>query len=117
LYRVTENLMKDLAVKSPRWVVGGSDIQERLEREEAREELEGHLAREYDLELVEEARRRGRARIKEATWSAFEQTALNRRSSREVAQELGMRPAQVYQARYSVTLMLTEEIRRLQAGE
>lgn len=77
---------------------------------EAPLDLEARLAAEYDLELLDEARRVVRGRVEPRTWAAYEQTAERGRPPAEVARELGMKVGAVYQAKHSVLTALRREV-------
>jgi RNA polymerase sigma factor (sigma-70 family) len=79
---------------------------------EAGLDLEQRLA-EFDLELLEIARRRVRRRVDPRTWDAYVATAEHGRRTDEVAGELGLSRGSVYQARYSVTNLLRQEVAAL----
>jgi RNA polymerase sigma factor (sigma-70 family) len=77
---------------------------------EAGLDLEQRLAEEYDLELLEIARLRVCHRVAPRTWDAYVAIAEHGRSTVEVARELGLPIGSVYQARYSVTKLMRQEI-------
>ena len=93
---------------------GGDTLSEQLESEEARDDLATQLEAAWDHELLQIASARVRLRVKPATWSAFEQTAVLRRSGQDVADELSLSVASVYKARSNVTKMLEEEVAKLE---
>jgi RNA polymerase sigma-70 factor (ECF subfamily) len=108
----TQHLMTDLYRRHilPGPGVGvGLDHPEVASRE-AGLDLEQRLAEEYDLELLEIARRRVCHRVAPRTWDAYVAIAEQGRSTVEVARELGLSIGSVYQARYSVIKLLRQEI-------
>jgi RNA polymerase sigma factor (sigma-70 family) len=103
----THHLMADL---KRRWARDSNDASGALDEVAAREDLWERLAAEYDLELLEMAKERVRARVEPQTWSAYVETAEKGRKSTEVARQLHMAVGSVYQARYSVIQQLQREI-------
>lgn len=118
LRSVVRNAVQDgLASRGPAVGAGTTDMLERLASVEARDDLARRLEQEFDLELLDAATVAVRARVAAKTWEAYELTAREGRPAAEVAARLGMRVGTVYQARRSVTLMLREEIRRLEGDD
>ena len=76
-------------------------------------ELVNQIESEYEQELLREAEQRVRLRVKPHTWSAYQLTAVEQRTSTEVARTLQMPVAEVYVAKSRVIKMLREEVRRL----
>lgn len=73
-----------------------------LDRVEARDDLARRLEEQYDLELMEEAMRRVRARVEGLSGS-------------EAARRIPMNEPMVFVARGRVLRLLREEVRRLEA--
>jgi RNA polymerase sigma-70 factor (ECF subfamily) len=111
LKTVTHNLMAKLKNSVFRQV---DDGQFALELVEAGDDLAARLAAEFDLELLEIAKERVRARVESHTWLAYEKTAEQWKKPADVARELGMRVGTVFQAKHSVTTLLRREIENLQ---
>jgi RNA polymerase sigma factor (sigma-70 family) len=109
LKTVTYHLMADLKRSSKRFVV---DF-EALEGALAPIDLHDRLAAEFDLELLEEAKRNVRGCVAPRTWSVYVETAEQSRSPAEVAKELGMRVGAVYKAKCVVLSALREQIKSL----
>jgi RNA polymerase sigma-70 factor (ECF subfamily) len=84
---------------------------------EAREDLLRRIEDEFDLELLEQAMARVRARVEPATWEAFFLTALEGVPAAEVARRLGKQVATIYVARSNVQKMLHQEVATLEAAE
>jgi RNA polymerase sigma factor (sigma-70 family) len=80
---------------------------------EARSDLERHLEEAFDRELLELATHRVKARVKPATWDAFQLTAIEGLSGVQAAEKLGMAVAHVFVAKHRVQKMLQEEVRLL----
>jgi RNA polymerase sigma-70 factor (ECF subfamily) len=96
---------------------GDSAVVEVLNSTEAREDLDRHLEKEFDRELLEEAMLRVRLRVAPQTWQAFCLTALDGLSGVDAAGRIPMQVAQVFVARRRVQKMLREEIARLEKPE
>lgn len=94
---------------------GGSQVVERLQSIEAREDLVQQLEEEFDREVLEEAVARVRARVTPKSWRVFEMTAQEGRSGAETAEALGMTVAAVFVAKGRVQKLLQEEVRQLEA--
>lgn len=92
---------------------GDSDVQSRLEAQPARDDEE-QWNREYQRHLLAWAAERVRDSFQESTWSAFWQTAVEGRSGKEVAEQLGMTVAAVYLAKSRVMARLKECVRELE---
>jgi RNA polymerase sigma-70 factor (ECF subfamily) len=82
---------------------------------EARDDLVGRLATEFDQELFDEAMRRVRQRVPPHHWEAFRLTALEDLSGAEAATRLGMKVATVFTAKCKVQKLIQDEIRALQS--
>jgi len=95
---------------------GGSQVVERLQSVEAREDLVQQLEEEFDHEVLEEAVARVRARVTPKTWRVFEMTAQEGRSGAETAAALGMTVAAVFVAKGRVQNLLQDEVHRLEAS-
>jgi RNA polymerase sigma-70 factor (ECF subfamily) len=93
---------------------GGSGMFKVLHSVQARDDLEKRLEEAFDLELLELATDRVRARVAPRTWEAFQLTALDGLSGAEAALRLGMPVASVFKAKSNVQKMLQEEIDQLQ---
>jgi len=100
-------------------IVGGGTAEtvQILSNLEARDDLVRRLEEEYDLELLEAATDIIRERVAPKTWEAYHLTARQGCPAPDVAARLGMRVGSVYQAKSSVTHMLQEEVRKLEAGD
>jgi RNA polymerase sigma-70 factor (ECF subfamily) len=112
LKTVTHNLMAKL--KREEWAQVSDDDENPLDCLEAGEDLAARLAAEFDLELLDRAKEKVRARVQPHTWAAYWATAEEGRKPAEVARGLGMRVGTVFQARHSIIALLREEIRKLQ---
>lgn len=94
--------------------VGGTEGDDPLQTLPARDDLQARLAEAFDLELLELATARVRARVAANTWEAFRLTALEELSGAEVAARLGMQVAAVFKAKSNVQKLLQEEVRTLE---
>jgi RNA polymerase sigma factor (sigma-70 family) len=93
---------------------GDSDVWERLQTIEAREDLERQLEEAFDREVLEEAMARVQVRVGPHTWEAFRLLTFEGLSGPEVAPRVGMQVTMVYVAKGKVQKMLREEIDRLE---
>jgi RNA polymerase sigma-70 factor (ECF subfamily) len=96
---------------------GDSGVLRALQEVPARDDLEGRLAEAFDLEVLEAASSRVRARVAAATWEAFRLTALDGLPAAEAAARLGVPVANVFKAKSNVQKMLQEEVRRLEGSD
>ncbi len=71
----------------------------------------------FDLELVDVAMLRVKARVAASTWEAFRLTAVDGLSGAEAAQRLRITVASVFVSKHRVQKMLGAEIRRLQGRD
>ena len=112
LKTVTHRLMADLKERpAPVLVLGNEEVPIEIE---AGQDLLDRLAAMFDLELLDQAKERVRARVEERTWSAYVGTAEEWRKPADVAHELGMKVGAVFQAKHSVVTQLRREIQILQ---
>jgi RNA polymerase sigma-70 factor (ECF subfamily) len=95
---------------------GDSAVVRLLGSVEAREGLLHYLDQAFDQELLEEAKRRVRQRVKPHRWEAFRLTALEGLSGAEAAARLGLPVAHVFVAKSDVLRMLQEEARQLEGA-
>jgi RNA polymerase sigma-70 factor (ECF subfamily) len=118
LRTLTRHAWRDsIRKKRPLPTGGDPQIQALIERLEAREDLVKRVQREFDLEMLEVAQRRVRARVGAKTWEAYRLLAVELLSGREVAERLGMNIASVYMARHNVKEMIKEELKVLSSGK
>ena len=71
--------------------------------------------KEYERQLYTLAAEHVRPKVSEATWQAFQQTAVEGKSGQEVAAGLGISVAAVYLAKSRVMVKLKAEVARLKA--
>lgn len=93
---------------------GGSQVLDMLQTVEARDDLVQRLDDEFDLELLDEAMSRVRARVLPRTWEAFERTAIHGQSGAEAAKVLDMKVATIFVAKGKVQNMIQQELRKLE---
>ena len=104
LFRIARNLIVNFLAaqkRRPR-ASGDSAMRELLEQQPAREldpDDSALLETEYRRELFSFALRRTREQFREATWQAFQRTAVDLEPPAVVAQELGMTLGALYVAR------------------
>jgi RNA polymerase sigma-70 factor (ECF subfamily) len=96
---------------------GDTEILERLQTVEAREDLVQRLGQEFDRELLEEAEARVRLRVAPRAWDAFRLLALEGWSGARAAAWLHMSVAAAFVARSKVQRQLVAELQRLEAGD
>ncbi len=116
LYRVTHNLLCDMAKERKRAGrgVGGGGMDAALADIEAREDLVRHLEEEFDQELYQLAMQRVQLRVKPSTWRAFSLLAIECLDPKEVAQKLKMKYGTVIVNHGRVKRLLQEEIAKLE---
>jgi RNA polymerase sigma-70 factor (ECF subfamily) len=93
---------------------GGSAVLEKLHTAEARPDLAQALEVEFDLELLEEAKRRVRSQVSDRDWQIFHEVAVDRRRAAEVAGKHGMMVAAVYMVKSRVAKQLREVVAALE---
>jgi RNA polymerase sigma-70 factor (ECF subfamily) len=116
LKTLARHALSDFCDARSRAGTGGSQAMELLQAIETREDLVRRLEDEFDLEVLEEAAARVRARVVPKTWRAFELTAHEGRSGAEAAEALGMTVAAVFVAKGRVQQLLKDEVRRLEGS-
>jgi RNA polymerase sigma-70 factor (ECF subfamily) len=118
LFTVVRNKLRNLRKVRGRHeqASGGSEARARLEEQpDPADPPAAQWDQDYEQRLFSWAAEQVRGGFEEATWRAFWQTAVEARSPREVADELGMSVGAVYIAKSRVLARLREEIRHLQA--
>jgi RNA polymerase sigma-70 factor (ECF subfamily) len=115
LKTLTRHAWSDFVAERQRSAVAGRD--EALESATARDDLESRLAEAFDLELLETATERVRARVEPHTWEAFRLTALEGLPGADVAARLLLPVAGVFKAKSNVQKMLRDEVRRLERSD
>jgi RNA polymerase sigma-70 factor (ECF subfamily) len=93
---------------------GDTEVLQRLESVEMRDDLMTRLNAVFDLELLEEAKARVQQRVESHTWDAFSLTALEGLSGAAVAEQLRLKVTTVFKAKSKVLKMLHEELARLE---
>lgn len=121
LKTVTENTVRDLVGQWRRAILARGDTATRSQLAEVEDaaavrELTESLDREYQLELLAEAERRVRARVKPNTWQAYWLTSIDGRSPADAAAELSMPVSEIYVAKSRVLKMLRECVESLEGA-
>jgi RNA polymerase sigma-70 factor (ECF subfamily) len=93
---------------------GDSEVEERIQTVEAREDLARRLEEEFDLELLDEAERRVRRRVAPHTWDAYRLTAIEGLAGAAAAARLGMKVATVFVSKSHVMRHLRDEVQALE---
>jgi RNA polymerase sigma-70 factor (ECF subfamily) len=116
LRTITSHALSDFvgARRRPGQGSGDDRVAQVLDAVEARDDLVGRLAAEFDRELFDEAMRRVQQRVPAHHWEAFRLTALENVSGAEAAARLGMKVATVFTAKCKVQKLIQEEVRVLQ---
>jgi RNA polymerase sigma factor (sigma-70 family) len=94
---------------------GGSGAQRILEEQYEPQPAQADWDSEWDERLYAWACAQVRCQVAEATWQAFWRTAVDGRPGKQVALELGMNVAAVYNARSRVTACLKELVQSANA--
>lgn len=120
LFTIVRNRLRDF-LRQPRQLYQGSGspkVQGLLESLPGPEPEETEAwEREYRLGLLAWAAEQVRPQVREKTWQAFWQTAVDGRPGAEVARALGLTPAAVYLARGRVMARLRAAVREAQDEE
>lgn len=117
LWTLARNAWLDWKTERGRRTTAPADAAEQLDRLEARDDLARRLEREFDLELLEEATRRVRARVAASTWEAYRLTAVEGEPAAAVSGRLGLSVDAVFKARSSVVQRLKAEVRVLEGAD
>jgi len=96
---------------------GGETLAQRLESEEARDDLARQLEAAWDQELMQLASDRVRLRVHPKTWKAFELTAIEAVPGQTAADQLEMNVPAIYKAKSNVMKMLQDEAQSLERTE
>lgn len=117
LYTVVQNqVRKSLGRRRADQVgAGGTEARELLEQQLSPEKDEtAEWNADYERRMFAHAAAQVRNDFREATWHAFWLTAVEGKSAKEVAEQLGMTVAAVYLAKGRVMVRLKEQIQFLQ---
>jgi RNA polymerase sigma-70 factor (ECF subfamily) len=116
LRKLVRDTLRD-TMSARRWVVadGSCKVHALLENLEAHNDLADRMEREFDLELLDTARRTVQERVEPKTWEAYPLTAEEGMQGSEAAARLQMPVANVFVAKGRVIKMLQEEVRSLEA--
>ena len=109
LYTIARHAWSDFVSDQRKQGVHG-DPTEVLQSVQARDDLEQRLADVFDLELLEEATSRVKARVEDKTWEAFRRTAMLEETASVVSAALNMPIASVFKAKSNIQRLLQEEI-------
>jgi RNA polymerase sigma-70 factor (ECF subfamily) len=114
LFTVAHHKVYDLLAQQRRQCrATGGDAQELLNAHPARDADKALWDREYEQRLFQWAADQVRDHFHDSTWQAFWLTAVEGKSGKEVAKQLGMTVAAVYLAKSRVMAQLREHIQQL----
>jgi RNA polymerase sigma-70 factor (ECF subfamily) len=117
LFTVVRNKLRNFVAGRKKHGQGSGDSETRawLEEQPAPKDEQAALwGQEYESRLFTWAAAQVRGGFEDRTWQAFWQTAVEGRSPKETAQDLGMTVGAVYIARSRVLARLREQIQQLQ---
>jgi RNA polymerase sigma factor (sigma-70 family) len=120
LFTVTRNKVFNFLESRSRRVLGSGDsrVQQRLEQQA---DSDGALSAEweanYQRTMANQAMERVKGEFQAATWDAFVQTAVEGRTSAQVASRVGLSVGAVYVAKSRVIARLRQEIERMQGDD
>ena len=117
LRRVTENAIRDFArdeAKQP--ARGGSSVHSILQTEPNRRDLADALEQVFDLELLDEAKKRVKSRVTEIRWASWEASIELPRTAKQLAQELGISVGTLYANKNQIQKMIQAEVAKLDQG-
>jgi RNA polymerase sigma factor (sigma-70 family) len=119
LFTIVRNKLRDFLARPQHLCQGSGDsqVQRLLDNQAAPDPEAGEWEREYQSGLFAWAAEQVRPLVKEATWQAFWQTAVEGKPSKEVARGLGLTVAAVYLAKSRMVARLRALIRELQGDE
>ena len=112
---VVRNKLRDFAKRNEEAVKGTGDtaVQGILEQHVEQGDEDEQWKRQYEQRLFAFAGEQIRNEVQGNTWQAFLQTAVEGKSGKEVAAELGMSVAAVYLAKSRVMARLKDRVREL----
>ena len=97
---------------------GGTNAQHLLKQQpDSESDQEAHWLQEHEQRLFAWAAERVQHEVQESTWQAFWQTAVEGKSGKDAAANLGITVAAVYLAKSRVMSRLREQIQQVQGGE
>jgi RNA polymerase sigma-70 factor (ECF subfamily) len=117
LFTIVRNQLRDFRDQPRRLLQASGDaaVQSLLDARPAPEsDEEGDWERDHRRRLLAWAAEQVRPQVQEATWQAFQQTAVEGRPGKEVAERLGLTLAAVYLAKSRVMARLRALIRDVQ---
>ena len=116
LFTVVRNELRSFLRGRRRQVQGSgdTDVQSLLREQPAPDDERRLWEQEHQTRLFHWAAEQVRGEVQEATWRAFQMTAVDGKSGQEAAAALGLSVAAVYLAKSRVMARLKEHIRRLE---
>lgn len=115
LFTIVRNRVTDFQRSEKRRAVAAGDTatQALIEQRAGDEDELGQWEREHEQRLFEVAAGKVRGEVHDSTWRAFQQTAVEGKSGKEVAEALGMSVAAVYLAKSRVMARIREQIQEI----
>jgi RNA polymerase sigma-70 factor (ECF subfamily) len=116
LFTVVRNRLRDFWAVQGRQVLvrgGASAVQRMYDVPAPEEDPEALWEQDYERQLFSWAAAQVRPAFQETTWQAFRRTAVEGKSGKVVAKELGMTVAAVYLAKGRVIARLKEQVRQI----
>ncbi len=113
LRRVAENAIADFYRTRRKTLTTDRNGSDSLESLEAQQDLHQRVDEAFDLELLDLAKARVKARINKDRWLAWELTAVAQLSGEEVSERLQMKLPTVYSNRSKVQKLISDEVQLL----
>jgi RNA polymerase sigma-70 factor (ECF subfamily) len=113
LFTVVRNKLRDFRARPRQLAQGSGDTQlhNLLAEQPGDEDLdENHWETQWQQQVFQRAARQIESEVEPATWQAFWRTAVEGRSGKEVATELGLSVAAVYLAKSRVMARLKQRV-------
>jgi RNA polymerase sigma-70 factor (ECF subfamily) len=119
LFTVAHHKLHDLRARGRRPGQGSGNpaVHARLEEHPAPDDDLAVWDQEYERRLFRWAAEQVRPRVQDSTWRAFWLTAVEGRSGKDVAADLGMTVAAVYLARSRVMARLRDQVRQADGAD
>lgn len=115
LFTIVRNRLRDFhrAENRRATAVGDTATQSLIEQQTRDAHELAQWEREHERRLFQVAAEKVRAEVQESTWQAFQQTAVEGKPGKKVAESLGMSVAAVYLAKSRVMARIREKIQEI----